>query len=75
MLIHAGYARTLRSSYHHLVKEIKLDGCEYMRHFIIMQVKDIAHLQYNNNDGLNITIPTWYQEYMKIFKEYYYHKH
>jgi hypothetical protein len=76
-----------------LVKAIKLDGCEHMRHFIRMIVDDIAHrcvfnvqyrqltvdnivyLQYINDDGLKITIPTWYQEYMKIFKEYCYHKH
>jgi hypothetical protein len=58
-----------------LVKAIKLDGCEHMRHFIRMTVDDIAHLKYNNDDGLKITIPTWYQAYMKVFKEYCYHKH
>ena len=58
-----------------LVKAIKLDGCEHIRNFIRMTVDDIAHLKFNNDDGLKITIPTWYQEYMKIFKEYCYHKH
>jgi hypothetical protein len=58
-----------------LVKAIKLDGCEYMQHFIRMQVEDIACLQYINDDGLKMTIPTWYQEYMRIFKKYCYHKH
>ena len=59
----------------HLVNAIKLAGCEHMRHFIRMQVKDITHLQYNNDDGLQIIIPTWYQENIQVLKEYHYHKH
>ena len=58
-----------------LVKAIKLDGCEHIQHFIRIRVENIACLQYINDDGLKMTIPTWYQEYMKIFKEYCHYKH
>ena len=33
-----------------LVKVIKLDGCEYIQHFIRIRVENIACLQYINDD-------------------------
>ena len=57
-----------------LVQAIKLDGITDILDVVTFSDKDLEYLQYITDNGFKMDIPTWHQDYMKIFREYFYHR-
>ena len=51
-----------------LVREIRIDGIVDISDFVTsFSSRDIVYLQYSTDNGLKMDIPTWHQDYIKIF--------